>query len=1088
MSGDCDCCAGPPGLASDARVNRPGLGAIQYRLGTFGGFRQALLDELSRTKALEKLRSRSIDDYSVTSVEMWCAVADVLAFYSERIANEAFIRTATARDSVLRLARLIDYQLAPGTAAQTALAFTVEPGPPVAIPARTRVQSIPAQGEKPQKYETLEPITADARVNRLRLYPEPAYSDRGPFAPGNTTAYAAPDPAAVAAISALAAGDRVVVSAPPSAFEILTVADVTVTEDLVKVTWTKPITSTGLQATTGTAPATAYRLGRTFRLFGVDAPPSVVQVVPHKDKSVTVSYPATGFGLTDTEINGELWLDGRYDDVSPGRTVLAASVDGATVKTALLVIKSVDLFGATRMAGAVTAASATVTRLLVAAQESNGPSVKDLDTNDLRKITIYELVGDPLRFWPYDYPASVTSDTIYLPGARTGWSTIEVGRTIRAGRYTPGTRLTPTDLGIGKRVLLADGAGAEPTAAEIVGSALTGSDVTFTADPASPDTLAQLGLDAAAIPVTALASPPLTDPVQLPAQPALAVTIGAAPTQTVALTALAGAAKVAAVAAALQTAIRAALPADEGFARATVWADAQKDSRVTIFAAAGVPGAEVRFAHTLTDEHTVAVLGLDAEHARFADGPLSAPPTTPQIAGTVIVRRGLKPPQKIAVTVPSGSLDARAAALSNALDVAVTATTDGRLLFMPRLSVPADREWLRLTLAGLPPALDRDTAYLLGNVADASHGETIRDEILGDGDASQAFQRFALAKKPVTVLASPTSGASASSLQLFVNGEAWTEVPTLYHSAEADHVYLARIADDGTTTVEFGDGVHGARPATGRQNIVATYRQGSGIAGRVRAQSLRTVLDRATGVKSATNPLPGEGGSDAETLDNARTSAPGSVRTFGRAVSLLDFEDAGLTDREVAKARAEWVWAGHRRVVHLTIAGEGGATFTQTGLDRIAARFNLERDPNNVLLIDNYVPVGITVAATLTVDATHRTADVLVNANTAVVQAFAFEQRAFGEPVYLSEMYAILQHVTGVAGVDIDILDLKSADTAVRHEHGIDDPPGKKLQPQLFMLPARWSTTSNRVLPAELAVIEVPELDVALRAIGGISS
>ena len=43
----------------------------------------------------------------------------MLTFYQERIANEAYLRTATERVSLLELARLIDYELRPGVAAST---------------------------------------------------------------------------------------------------------------------------------------------------------------------------------------------------------------------------------------------------------------------------------------------------------------------------------------------------------------------------------------------------------------------------------------------------------------------------------------------------------------------------------------------------------------------------------------------------------------------------------------------------------------------------------------------------------------------------------------------------------------------------------------------------------------------------------------------------------------------------------------------------------------------------------------------------------------------------------------------------------
>ena len=54
-------------------------------------------------------------------VDLFAAISDVLSFYSERYANEMFLRTARDRDSLLRLVRLIGYRLSPGVAATTAL-------------------------------------------------------------------------------------------------------------------------------------------------------------------------------------------------------------------------------------------------------------------------------------------------------------------------------------------------------------------------------------------------------------------------------------------------------------------------------------------------------------------------------------------------------------------------------------------------------------------------------------------------------------------------------------------------------------------------------------------------------------------------------------------------------------------------------------------------------------------------------------------------------------------------------------------------------------------------------------------------------
>jgi hypothetical protein len=152
-SDDCGCCAGTAIDTPAAKANPPGLPAVAYRVGTYAEFRATLLARLSSTDfpALAALTTRDEDDWTVALTDAFACFADVLTFYQERIANESWLRTATERRSVLELARLIGYQLAPGVAASTVVAFTLESSPgqralaarPVTIAAGSRVQSVP---------------------------------------------------------------------------------------------------------------------------------------------------------------------------------------------------------------------------------------------------------------------------------------------------------------------------------------------------------------------------------------------------------------------------------------------------------------------------------------------------------------------------------------------------------------------------------------------------------------------------------------------------------------------------------------------------------------------------------------------------------------------------------------------------------------------------------------------------------------------------------------------------------------------------------------------------------------------------------
>ena len=188
---DCGCCEGIS-VETPARVeNRPGLSAIAYRAGTHPQFKATMLARLSgsRQPALTALTMREDDDFSIALLDATAVVGDVLTFYQERIANETYLRTATERLSVLELARLIDYQLRPGVAASTYVAFTLEdapgtlgqtlslgttaqasaePLPPVPIAVGSKVQSVPAPGEQAQTFETVEAIEARSVWNAIR--------------------------------------------------------------------------------------------------------------------------------------------------------------------------------------------------------------------------------------------------------------------------------------------------------------------------------------------------------------------------------------------------------------------------------------------------------------------------------------------------------------------------------------------------------------------------------------------------------------------------------------------------------------------------------------------------------------------------------------------------------------------------------------------------------------------------------------------------------------------------------------------------------------------------------------------------------
>lgn len=318
----------------------------------------------------------------------------------------------------------------------------------------------------------------------------------------------------------------------------------------------------------------------------------------------------------------------------------------------------------------------------------------------------------------------------------------------------------------------------------------------------------------------------------------------------------------------------------------------------------------------------------------------------------------------------------------------------------------------------------RDSFSLNGNVAAATHGETQPQEVLGSGDATQAFQTFIIRQSPLTFVRSEMFPGSESTLQLRVNGLLWHEQPSLYGHGPQDRIFIARRNDDGKTNIEFGDGVAGARLPTGIDNVRALYRKGLGLAGNVAAGQLTMLLTRPLGLKSVTNPLPAEGGDDPEPLERARANAPLQVLTLGRVVSLEDYEDFARAYPGIAKALATWTWDGHSKGIFLTLAGPQGAAITGTGdvAVKLSSALASAGEPFVRVKLGSYHKATFKLSGSIVVDPDYDSRQVLSQVKKTLASEFGFEAREFGQLVHLSEVIAVMHEVPGIIAVEIQKL------------------------------------------------------------------
>lgn len=357
--------------------------------------------------------------------------------------------------------------------------------------------------------------------------------------------------------------------------------------------------------------------------------------------------------------------------------------------------------------------------------------------------------------------------------------------------------------------------------------------------------------------------------------------------------------------------------------------------------------------------------------------------------------------------------------------------------------------------------LFRNVSVARGNLVLADHGLTTAETIALDapvaGDQPFVLQ---LARGPLTMQCQPASvsydpatarlltardslscdvrsvSPAVALLANFPTGvELWTAVPDLLDSAPSAQEFVAEVDNDGRAQIRFGDGEYGAEVA-GATSFTAVYRIGNGAAGNVGAESLgHLALPGPAGfVDAVRNPLAAAAGVDPESIEEVRRRAPQACRAEQfRAVTEADYAAAARKLPSVAGAVASFRWTGSWYTVFVGIDPREDSDLVRLpkGLAQLSPRltgevraflgtyrlagYDLEIRP------PAYVPLEIEVQLCVCRD--HFRADVKkavldVLSNRALPDGsrgfFHSDNFTFGQPVYLSRLYAAVERVEGV--------------------------------------------------------------------------
>jgi len=110
--------------------------------------------------------TRDPADIGMTLLELFSYMGDLLNHYIDRSANEAFISTASQRDSVLQLARLLGYNPKENVAAYVTLTFYNSTGSIIVVPAKTQVATTVVSNSATTQivFETNSAVNVPAKV------------------------------------------------------------------------------------------------------------------------------------------------------------------------------------------------------------------------------------------------------------------------------------------------------------------------------------------------------------------------------------------------------------------------------------------------------------------------------------------------------------------------------------------------------------------------------------------------------------------------------------------------------------------------------------------------------------------------------------------------------------------------------------------------------------------------------------------------------------------------------------------------------------------------------------------------------------
>ncbi len=265
----------------------------------------------------------------------------------------------------------------------------------------------------------------------------------------------------------------------------------------------------------------------------------------------------------------------------------------------------------------------------------------------------------------------------------------------------------------------------------------------------------------------------------------------------------------------------------------------------------------------------------------------------------------------------------------------------------------------------------------------------------------------------------------------------WEPQQSLLNSRALDTHFVAETDNDGRTLLRFGDDELGRQPQAGSE-FSARYRVGNGPAGNVGSGAIRYMVFRDKTNSGITltprNPLPATGGTQPESVAEAKQFAPHAFRRFlTRAITPNDYSHIVERDfgDKVQRAAASLRWTGSSYEV--LVAVDALDRFSDEPdldqlLQQIYAHLYKFRRIGHDVSVKPARRVPLDIAMTVCVHREYMRGDVkaaLLNVFSSRINPdgsrgyFHPDNLSFGDGIRLSQLVAAAQAVIGVENVVI---------------------------------------------------------------------